>query len=341
MSKPASEKRNIIRAAMAVQRQRLTVWIKSIKLPRVNLRRKNSRYRRIPFRLRLGLFFASHRLLSYIGLFIIGFGLLYGLIISAAEFKFLASVFPAFTDPGFTGLFGALFGALIGAFVSGFVSWYITSHQARSASSIAKKQEIYEPLYDELLILKRAIAQYPYSRDYYIYRPSEQQMSNSPLPVWIEIKQDSRFIRTPDWMAHNLDAFMNHVLEYAKAFNDTIPIFEQELIAIFNKHLVEYINQENGLHPGFNSVLSSIMNTEKSKGVRTIDIKPFGKDMSDDIALSIVSEINSNFPRMEPIMRLKYFYKTLIIHNLDYLIKQVAFAIRYIELRYENHEKLI
>ena len=96
------------------------------------------------------------------------------------------------------GIIGTLLGAVIGAVFSLLGSIWVNTQQRKEELNRKRAQEIYRPLYDELVnIHKNILKENPYP-SLIEFRTGHQTMKPHPQYVeWQKIKLDSRYLQTP------------------------------------------------------------------------------------------------------------------------------------------------
>ncbi len=242
-----------------------------------------------------------------------------------------------FKDVGFVGLFGSLFGALLGSIVGGTVSLHIQSQQSRAVATINKKEQIYEPLYNAMVSFRIDLLKYPHPHSF-ILDPSQHRVAYAPYFVeWAKIKDDSRFIEVPGWIKSTFDQYTNDFTHYLFVRANAIVDTENMIKGLMDK---EY-NLAYRSIPGSDLMMfRAILHTDRS-GVKHQLETQFNHLKNDELfdkaAQSIIDKC-CILPGHEQVHRI--YYDTIINHT-DRIITDLTNIIKYINIKYENHETAV
>ena len=104
------------------------------------------------------------------------------------------------------GIIGTLLGAVVGAVFSLLGSIWVNTQQRKEELNRKRAQEIYRPLYDELVNIHRNILnENPYP-SIIEFRVGHQTMIPHPQYVeWQKIKLDSRYLQTPTELKRQME----------------------------------------------------------------------------------------------------------------------------------------
>lgn len=101
-------------------------------------------------------------------------------------------------NPTVFGVVGTLLGAVIGGFFSFMGSMWVNSKQQRAKQDIRRKEDIYSPLYDELVDIQNRIFEVDPFPDYIVFQKGQQTYNLYPqFVVWGCIKGDTRYLEVP------------------------------------------------------------------------------------------------------------------------------------------------
>jgi len=246
---------------------------------------------------------------------------------------------PLFRDPGFAGLFGALLGAIIAAGIGGFISYTLQSQQAQAVNLTRKKEEIYIPLYNDLVRLKLRLTEHAHP-NFFTSNPNEQLAAITlTLLEWGNIEQDNRWLQIPNWLKNAMNGFIANFEEYQRLKKDAVKPVQDLIIwallftgkvggnSIANiSYLNEYMVRELliGQHTSLAIDLQQLSGHQYS---RPEELLPEFQEM----AYVLYSEFN----KMPTIRCINKHYETAIIQYLEWLIYEMGTLIRYIGAKYE------
>jgi hypothetical protein len=283
----------------------------------------------VPFRNRVMYFTALHKwiyLIMWVCLIPI---LLVSIGYLIAQFP---SITPLFKDPGFVGLFGALIGAFVGSLVGAYSSTYIQSQQLQADASISKRKIIYEPLYSDLISFRESLIEYPYPT-YISNEPNEQVgMYTLKFWEWASINKDTRILQVPRWIRKALDYYLHDI--------ETYKTLREQSCASIQTSIAEIVKQKYGsdwrVIPGEDNIIL--------RDILLGEISDFQQHIVMNHILSIDEEGSKNLwdfvieatENLEAYNKSKAFYTISIIGHLDWLIKEIARIIQYINLKFEK-----
>lgn len=298
-------------------------------------RRKNKSPFRGPLRYRLAHFFVSRRWLNErsVGLALF----LFACLIFVWIIGQFPSAAPLFQDPGFVGLFGALFGALLGAVIGGWIALYAQSQQFQAEASITKKKEIYEPLYDDLVSFREQIEKTPYST-YFCLDPDGSKGIYTPrFGEWTKIKKDSRFIQVPKWIAGALDQYLQDIETYVNICRESVGDTQTKIGEILSRsHNVAWRRI-----PGEDDIMLNDILIGDFADFKHHLSTGHNVAVSDDEARSLWSVIQEECNKLESVKRVRSLYQESIVEHTDWLIRELARIIRYINIKYEIQGDLL
>ena len=129
-------------------------------------------------------------------------------------------------DSALLGVGGTLAGAVIGGSFTLLGSIWVNARQQRAVWNVRRKNEIYSPLYDELVnIHTNILPQNPYPAYIVFKKESQTYVPHPQFVVWRQIKSDTRHLETPqslDRQMERLEKAVQDYLEVRKAINEEI-----------------------------------------------------------------------------------------------------------------------
>lgn len=129
-------------------------------------------------------------------------------------------------------LYSALMGTIIGGAISLISSIWVSNRQIKIAAEIKRKEEIYKPLYNEMLVLEQVM----FNPDIYfhkIYFSKNYKVEAPNYLEWNKIKYSTYYIEIDNVLKNKMDELMNIIIEY----NDMYSKSTFELENILRKHL--------------------------------------------------------------------------------------------------------
>lgn len=118
-------------------------------------------------------------------------------------------------NPTIFGVVGTLLGAAIGGFFSFMGSMWVNSRQQRAKQDIRRKEDIYSPLYDELVDIQNRILEENPFPDYIVFQKGQQTYNLHPqFVVWGCIKGDSRYLEVPTMLISQMERLECAVHKY-------------------------------------------------------------------------------------------------------------------------------
>lgn len=110
----------------------------------------------------------------------------------------------------------ALAGAILGGVIAFYGSMYVQKAQVKSDAAISRRDEIYIPLYNELLSLQKTLNKRS-CPDNFVYEINEDPHFSPKFAVWESFKGDNRHLHVPKQLANSLDNFINVTKKYSEA----------------------------------------------------------------------------------------------------------------------------
>ncbi len=243
-----------------------------------------------------------------------------------------------FKDVGFVGLFGSLFGALLGSIIGAIVSLRIQSQQSRAAASIKKKEQIYVPLYKELIDLKDQLIEYPHPRYIWLFDETKGKVRTPHFTEWNKIKSDSRLIEIPIWIKNTLEQYTDGITNYYIERDRAVGIVEDTIVEFMMKHynLMYRSIPEAGLSM-FQAIIQDDPDTMKL--ILTTQFNERNKyDPIFDFAAKKIINVGKEIPIVKQTIE---NYDRVIVKRTNWIIEELSNVINYINMKYENHERHI
>jgi hypothetical protein len=237
-----------------------------------------------------------------------------------------------FKDPGFVGLVGTLAGALIGALIGGFFSVNLQSNQQKASALIAKKNEIYAPLYDDLLHFHNEIANRQYPKYLITEKNDNGELSGVSLSFteWSRIKADYRFVQTPKWIIQAFNQYLEDLREYLNLY--------VQVIDSVNSILLEDLKQVNGK----DNIRELLMNDEYLIRCVMINNKNgLVNFRSHLIDFAIYADVVDKCQSLDSVNKLRVMYEKTFTSNRLWLLDILARLMGYISRKYENQDDYV
>jgi hypothetical protein len=127
--------------------------------------------------------------------------------------------------------FAGIFGAFVGVIGAGLFSFSVLKKQFEASSAIAKKDEIYVPIYNELKVIRPQM-----EKDNGF--PHLLRLSDSFFPddfIWNGMKDDNRHLEIPSYISEILDNLISKYSQYTDKFkigSDEISEKTNEMLSI-------------------------------------------------------------------------------------------------------------
>lgn len=243
-------------------------------------------------------------------------------------------------SPSMVGVIGAVIGAIVAGVLALFGSIYVHNNQMKSKSAIFRKNVIYKPLYDELIEIKNILKDKNPYPTYVTFSKGQQTLTPHPqFSAWGRIKNDSRLIQTPQYLADGFEKLYEAVYEYLNGFSDACADIQDKINEIlFEKHNTKCTIQNLG-----SAVISDIILKKKPRGTLLKDyIDPYAlesrKSITDDELLELDDLVYEECHRLESVKKLIVSYNGWL-DKQDELITTLRTLIKLISIKYEKHSE--
>ena len=110
-----------------------------------------------------------------------------------------------------------LIGAVIGGALAFYGSIYVQRAQIRSLAAIRRRDEIFIPIYNELLALRKSLNERPCPYEF-AFESKDNHPYSPRFTVWPSFKDDSRSLQVPNPLATSLDQFVTVINSYTTAW---------------------------------------------------------------------------------------------------------------------------
>ncbi|MGG1659431.1 hypothetical protein [Brevibacillus sp. NRS-1366] len=243
--------------------------------------------------------------------------------------------FQLFKDPGFTAIFGSLVGAIIGGSMSIFAAIYVYKKQASTKSMVEKKNEIYKPLYNNMIETLEILNQNPYP-SFFAFRKSQQTIIPHPqFYAWIEIKGDSRRLLIPNYLVKEMDKFEILIEEYLTMRPSAAASIQTKINAV----LQENYNSSNRIANLGDTILGYVATRNIEAVTERIFILNDTIDITSEQKIEATIEIIRECSTLPEVFAIIKTYSNLN-DQLNELITIFEDIIDLINKKYENHSKL-
>ncbi len=112
-------------------------------------------------------------------------------------------------------LFTALVGAIIGGLLAFYVSIYIFNAERKAHAALSRRDVIFIPLYNDLLLFKESLSKDP-CPGRIVINPEEKPFFSPKFSIWTSFKSDYRHLSVPKQLAFVLDQFMESIQKFSE-----------------------------------------------------------------------------------------------------------------------------
>lgn len=228
------------------------------------------------------------------------------------------------------GIIGTLLGAVVGGCFTLWGTLIIHKNEQRAKSAIKRKNIIYKPLYDELMIIHNKILPdnpYPFFVEF-----EKQPQTMLPFPqytVWGRIKNDARLFEVPPKLNNAIEDLYASIELYkekrANAIHTLDRIYREEYTKVTKKALSDSANVGSTL-------LKNVLQEEKpSKD----ELSWFNNNISDKQLDLLWNEVNRRANESVDFKKLKEA-KNIWNRDEEKVIKLLSTYIEYITVKYEG-----
>lgn len=234
------------------------------------------------------------------------------------------------------GIFGAILGAIVGGILTLIGSVYVHNNQMKSKSAIQRKNVIYKPLYDELIEIRNILERNPFPT-YITFSKGPQTIKPHPqFSAWGRIKNDSRLIQTPKYLADGMDSLYEAVFKYLEMF----PVASSEIQDKINeillrKHKTQFTLQNLGDVIIANLILKSKQRGSLLKEYVDLGLKS-GKSLTNDEILEIEDLVYEECHQLDSVKQLIVSYNKWN-KTQEEMINTLKDLIELISLKHEKH----
>lgn len=278
----------------------------------------------VPLTFRVRYWLSSHRWLLAAKRLVIPPIVVVALFVSFALFPFLTQ---AFKDAGTA----AVFGIALGAILTWLISHDVQLKQFQAEAAIAKKKTIYEPIYSELLRLKRSIEREPYPL-FFDVEPGRPEGYAIPRFVeWTQAKRDSRHIQVPQWVAAALDAYVAELEEYRNARAAASDAFGNRLAQIIHKNTghtysIEDIDSET---------LTAVVLEDEDTFWHRFSLDERREAISQERPPEVWNAVLAEYRTLDEVRQWREFYEQSVMGHMTWLTQVISKIIKHIGVRYE------
>jgi hypothetical protein len=235
-----------------------------------------------------------------------------------------------------------LLGAILGGAIAFYGSVYVQKSQIRSLSAIRRRDVIYTPLYNELLALRASLTERPCPSDF-VYSTGQDSHYNPKFAVWPSFKLDSRNLQVPKRLAKTLDDFQTLTEKYVAARQkaSTDPIVQAKLKEIvvgnFGEAHAQRVDLAWHLLPCSSNLDEIVKHLDFTSRIPDKDNRLVSTS-SDEYLLAVAKAIYRECSSIDSVAQVQTLRKALS-DGLDELIRTLEDVIRYINEKFEQHEK--
>lgn len=188
-----------------------------------------------------------------------------------------SNIFVFNSSSDLTGVVGTAIGAIIGGALALLGSIYVHNNQLKANAAITRKNSIYKPLFDELIVNEKELKTNPYPLNIEISKNTQESELFLEYLVWEQIKDDSRILQIPELLVEELELLNEKINSYKNKINQASEDVQQKIDEVLLREL-KYQNyiQNMGL-----VLLSIIIVKEKPIGkiLESIILKKEDRDV--------------------------------------------------------------
>lgn len=236
------------------------------------------------------------------------------------------------------GIFSAILGAIIGGVLTLFGSIYVNNNQIRSKSAIQRKNIIYKPLYDELIEVRNILKESNPYPVYVTFTKGQQTIKPHPqFSAWGRIKNDSRYIQTPRYLAIGMEELYEAVIEYLESF----PKASNEIQNRINELLYEQHKTQFTLTNLGDNIITDLILKNKPSGELFRDYFEMGlnprKSLTEEEIKKFEILVYEECLKLNSVKYLIESYNKWI-KKQDDLINTLSSLIKLISMKFEKHD---
>lgn len=257
----------------------------------------------------------------------------------------LQSSLRIFGDPGTAGIFGSLLGAVVGGMLTFIAAIYIQRNQTAAKGAVTRKNTIYTPLFDELVNVKAILEENPFPQSFEIGSGRQTARPHPIFGAWERIKEDSRILQVPKYIANSLEDYTESVLTYLTLRHDAAEAAQERMAEIYEQEhnaRFEIRNIGQTLLPNVilgdtpirhGRSLSQELAFYTSSGSLSGQSK---QELSEQEINHLTQRIYAECNELPSVKKLVGAYEDSI-RKLEALIKTLAIIIEVVNKKYERH----
>jgi hypothetical protein len=235
----------------------------------------------------------------------------------------------------------ALTGAFLGGAIAFYGSVYVQKAQVKSEAVINRRDEIYIPLYNELLSVSKILSKRS-CPDRFVYEIKEDSPFLPKFSAWLSFKSDNRHLHVPKQLANSLDDFIVITKKYTEArraaCNDAQVTAKVKEIFVRNfgeRHSkrVDLTSWYLPCSPNL-SILVEILNSHENRVDKNNSIAPY----SDEYIYNAAQEIFEECRKFEVVVHHQNL-RVELDNKLEELTNSLEKIIRFINKEFGQHEK--
>ncbi len=242
---------------------------------------------------------------------------------------------PLLGNPAVAGLVGALLGAAVGGVAAWVSSRQLLLQQFKAEASLAKIHTIYEPLYDGLLAFRAQIGECPYFFGCSFHSGGELRQNTVGFVEWTDIKQDSRYLDVPKWIATALDQFQKDIETYLQMREAAANATQPKIADIFASHSLNWYRIKGEDKHLLNSILTRDFESLKYSVCTGRKLQ-----ITDEITTRLCSVIQDECNQLEAVSNVAFHYEKHVVLRADQLISAIETVIQHLKMRYEAQDQL-
>jgi hypothetical protein len=234
----------------------------------------------------------------------------------------------------------SLAGTLLGGAIGFFGSVHVQKRQVRSEAAIRRRDEIYTPLYEELLELRQHLHEKP-CPDEFNYQMERDAYYLPKFAVWSSFKHDSRKLQVPKRLAKALDEFVIIIEKYVEAKKDAVrdSRVEDKIKEILRDSCEGQWSRQDiwFLLPCSSNLAGTMKRLETIYRVPNEEME-LERTRSDEELRVIADTIYQECSKIDAVKKLQDL-RGLLDDRMEELIFSLEKVIRFINKQFEQHEK--
>lgn len=239
------------------------------------------------------------------------------------------------------GAAATLAGAVLGGVLALYASIRVQRHEVRLRAAVSRRDEVFEPLYEELLALGTHLERNPCPYKFH-FNADVPAHHNPCFAVWPSFKEDSRRLRVPELLADALDELLAAINRYTSAYAvaSGSPQVKRTIKSIIVSELGEHQSGRKDLAHHYlpcSQNLSKIKTSVEDEISMASSVKSWSHPTGVD-ADAVAERLYRECTAIDSVRQLQVV-RTDVEARLDELTEAIEAVIIFINKRFEQHER--